>query len=170
MTHIEDLSREQLIQLARNFAKNWLAHDGLWFQAVEAAHGMEEAIALDAEAWRRFSPIEAKRIKEFLSLGDQGGLEALRTALDFRLYAILNRQSSVLADGVLRFTMNDCRVQSARKRKGLPDFPCKEVGLVEYSTFAETIDPRIETRCVCCPPDDHPDTCYCEWEFRLKSV
>lgn len=170
MTNIEDLSREQLIQLARNFAKNWLAHDGLWFQAVEAAHGMEEAIALDAEAWRRFSPIEAKRIKEFLSLGDDGGLEALRTALDFRLYAMLNRQSSVLVDGVLRFTMNDCRVQSARNRKGLPDFPCKEVGQVEYSTFAETIDPRIETRCVCCPPDDHPDTCYCEWEFRLKSV
>jgi Family of unknown function (DUF6125) len=169
MSGIEDLSHEQLLTLTRNFAKNWLAHDGLWFQAVEKAHGLDEAIALDAEAWRRFSPLEAKRIKALLGLPDNGGLEALQTALDYRLYAVLNRQASELADGVLRFTMNDCRVQSARKRKGLPDFPCKAVGLVEYATFAETIDPRIETRCVACPPDDHPDEFFCRWEFRLRT-
>ena len=167
MAGIEDLSHEQLLELTRNFAKNWLAHDGLWFQAVERAHGIDEAIALDAEAWERFSPIEAKRIKALLNLPERGGLEALQRALDYRLYAVLNRQTSELSDGVLRFFMNDCRVQSARKRKGLPDFPCKQVGLVEYSTFAKTIHPRIETRCVACPPDEHPDDYYCGWEFRL---
>ena len=67
------------------------------------------------------------------------------------------------------FRMVDCRVQSARKRKGLPDFPCKSVGLVEYEWFAKTIDPRIETRCICCPPDAHPDDVWCEWEFIGKS-
>lgn len=168
MAGIEDLSHEQLLELTRNFAKNWLAHDGLWFQAVERAHGLDEAIALDAEAWGRFSPIEAKRIKALLNLPERGGLEALQKALDYRLYAAINRQSSKLSDGVLRFYMNDCRVQSARTRKGLPDFPCKQVGLVEYSTFAKTIDPRIETRCITCPPDAHPDEYYCGWEFRLE--
>ncbi len=168
MAGIEDLSHEQLLELTRNFAKNWLAHDGLWFQAVERAHGLDEAIVLDAEAWGRFSPIEAKRIKALLNLPERGGLEALKKALDYRLYAVLNRQTSELSDGVLRFFMNDCRVQSTRKRKGLPDFPCKQVGLVEYSTFAKTIDPRIETRCIACPPDAHPDEYYCGWEFRLE--
>ena len=52
--------------------------------------------------------------------------------------------------------MNDCRVQAARKRKGLADYPCKSGGLVEYRSFAETIDPRIRTSCIACPPDDHP--------------
>jgi hypothetical protein len=65
--------------------------------------------------------------------------------------------------------MLDCRVQSARKRKGLPDFPCKPVGLVEYEWFAKTIDPRIETRCIYCPPDKHPEDVWCAWEFELKS-
>jgi len=170
MPGIEDLPRDRLLDLARNFAKNWLAHDGLWFQAVEAAHGMDEAIALDAEAWRRFSPLEARRIKAFLGLPERGGLEALRTALDYRLYAVLNRQSSELDGGVLRFTMNECRVQRARKKKGLSDFPCKPVGLVEYGTFAETIDPRIRTRCVACPPDDHPEEFFCQWEFWLQEA
>ncbi len=168
MSTIADLSKEKLLELCANFAKNWLAHDGLWFQAVEKIHGMEEAMNLDREAWRGFSPIEAKRIKSFLQLPEKGGLEALREALNFRLYTLLNKQSSEFVDGKLRFYMNDCRVQSARKRRGLPDFPCKSVGIVEYSTFAETIDSRIKTRCLCCPPDDHPQEYYCAWEFWIE--
>jgi hypothetical protein len=51
---------------------------------------------------------------------------------------------------------------------GLPDFPCKSVGIVEYSGFARTIDGRIETTCLSCPPDRKPDEAWCVWEFRLK--
>lgn len=168
MSGIDDLSREELLELVRNFAKNWLAHDGLWFQAVERAHDLDHAIELDVEAWRRFSPIEAGRIKAFLGLPERAGLAGLRQALEYRFYAVLNRQTSQLEDGVLRFYMNDCRVQSARKRRGLPDFPCKPVGLVEYGEFATAIDERIRTRCIACPPEDHPDQYYCGWEFRIE--
>jgi len=168
MSEIENLSKEKLLELLKNFAKNWLAHDGLWFQAVERVHGMEEAIRADTEAWEKFSPLEAKRIKTLLDMPKNAGLEGLKTALEFRLYAVLNKQSSEIKDGKLYFYMNDCRVQSARKRRGLPDFPCKPVGLVEYSTFAHTIDDRITTKCIACPPDDHPKEFYCGWEFTLN--
>jgi hypothetical protein len=63
--------------------------------------------------------------------------------------------------------MNDCRVQAARRRKGLPDFPCKPVGLVEYGNFASSIDPRFLTECIACPPDPHPDQYWCAWKFTL---
>jgi hypothetical protein len=168
MNKIENLPKAKIMELLKNFAKNWLAHDGLWFQAVERAHDLKHAIQLDAEAWSRFSPIEAKRIKQFLHLPERGGLEALATALEFRLYAVLNKQKMTWKDGKLIFTMVDCRVQSARKRKGLPDFPCKPVGLVEYTTFAAEIDPRIKTRCITCPPDSHPEDSYCVWEFSIE--
>jgi len=164
----DDLTRDKLLVLLENFAKNWLAHDGLWFQAVEHAHGLDHAIDLDTEAWSRFSPIESRRIKEFLDLPDRPGLEGLARALDYRLYAVLNRQSTELSGGRLRFYMNECRVQTARKRKGLPDFPCKKVGLVEYASFATEIDPRIRTRCLACPPDDHPPEYHCGWEFWIE--
>jgi len=42
------------------------------------------------------------------------------------------------------------------------------VGIVEYSTFAKEIDPRIKTRCIVCPPDKHPDDYYCAWEFVIE--
>ena len=165
----EDLTREQALELLEDFAKRWIAHDGLWFQAIEQARGLDEAVERDIEAWRKFTVIEAKRIMSFLDLPKNGGLDALERALKFRLYAFLNIQEcSRPDDHTLIFKMLDCRVQSARKRKGLIDHPCKPVGEVEYSLFASTIDSRIKTTCIACPPDPHPEEFYCGWKFTLE--
>jgi len=162
------LPKEELIRIIVDDAKNWLAHDGLWFQAVEKADGLEKAISADTEAWEKFTVIEAKRIMARLGLAPGGGLKALEECLKHRLYARLNSQKfELLNEKRAVFRMLDCRVQSARKKKGLPDFPCKSVGLVEYAGFARTVDPRIETRCIACPPDKHPAEYWCGWEFTL---
>ncbi|MCL4516445.1 MAG: DUF6125 family protein [Firmicutes bacterium] len=166
---ISDLSREQLAELLRDFGKRWLAHDGLWFQAIERKFGIDNAIELDIAAWEKFTVIEARRIMEFLGLTSGQGLPALEEALKFRLYALINQQEILRPDDrTLIFRMNKCRVQEARKRKGLEDFACKPVGLVEYSEFAKTIDPRIKTECIACPPDNHPEEFYCGWKFTLE--
>lgn len=166
---MRDHTKEELIDLLEDAARNWLAHDGLWFLAVENDSGMDKAIELDAQAWRQFTVIEAKRIMERLGIKPGGGLSALKKALGYRLYACINEQEiSEVDNHTLLFRMKDCRVQSARHRKQLPDFPCKPVGLVEYEYFANTIDSRIRTRCITCPPDDHPSDYYCAWEFTLK--
>ncbi len=168
--NLNDFSHDELKAFVTDLAKRWLAHDGLWFQAVEREYGMEAAIEADKNAWENFTLIEAKRIKKLLSLPENGGLKALARALNFRLYAFINEQEVVwIDDNKLEFRMKECRVQSARKRKKLPDFPCKPVGLVEYSGFASTIDSRITTKCICCPPDDHPKDYYCAWEFQINT-
>lgn len=163
-----DYSKEQLLKILQDMAKRWLAHDGLWFQAVEKDYGMDAAIKADTAAWEKFTVLEAKRIMELHGIEPNGGIPALKKALGFRLYALLNKQEIIdIDENKIIFRMNDCRVQSARKRKNLPDFPCKSVGLVEYSGFAKTIDPRIKTKCVACPPDEHPEEYFCAWEFWI---
>ena len=165
---LNDMSKEELIRIIIDDAKNWLAHDGLWFQAVEKVHGMEQAIEIDREAWRSFTVIEAKRIMERLGMKPGGGIPALVECLRHRFYARLNLQDVLeQSDSRVVFRMLDCRVQSARKRKGLADFPCKTVGVVEYAEFARTIDPRIKTCCMACPPDAHPEEFWCAWEFTI---
>jgi hypothetical protein len=161
-------SKEELIDLLEMAAKNWLAHDGLWFLAAEGAFDMETAIELDRQAWERFTVIEARRIMRFLEIDPGGGIPALKKALRYRLYAHINEQEIIdLDERTFVFRMNECRVQVARQRKGLPDFPCKPVGLVEYGKFASTIDLRFQTRCITCPPDPHPEGYFCAWEFTL---
>ena len=166
---LADLSRDDLEGMLRDAARNWLSHDGLWFLAVEERFGLEAAMELDGRAWEAFTAIEAKRIMERHDIEPGGGIEALARALGLRLYALINRQEIVeQTDRRLVFRMNECRVQAARRRKGLPDFPCKSVGLIEYRGFAHTIDPRIETRCLGCPPDPHPGDWHCAWEFIIS--
>ena len=162
-------SREELEGMLEDAALDWLAHDGLWFLAVEERFGMQAAIDLDAKAWESFTVIEAKRIMKRHGIAPGGGILALAKALGCRLYAFINEQQIVEQTAErLVFRMNDCRVQAARRRKQLPDFPCKPVGLVEYAGFARTIDTRIQTRCLACPPDPEPRGWCCGWEFTLR--
>lgn len=167
---LADLPRKRAEELATAVSANWLANDGIWFQAVEFAHGMNDAKRCNDSAWARFSPVEAGLIKKMLGLGKHPGLEGLKQALGFRLYARINTQS-IEDDGpdAFIFRMNQCRVQAARKRKGLDDYPCKSGGLVEYTYFARAIDDRIRCECVACPPDAHPEEWFCAWRFSMAS-
>lgn len=162
------LSKDELISYIEDISKNWLAIDGTWFLTAEKKYGIEEAIRLDVESWKRFSPAEARRLKKRFNLPERGGIPALIKGLKFRVYANINEQEIVeVSENRCVFRMNKCRIQTTRNRKGLPDFPCKPVGIIEYGYFAKTIDPRIKTKCICCPPDEHPDEYYCAWEFTI---
>ncbi|RPJ63656.1 MAG: cytosolic protein [Dehalococcoidia bacterium] len=164
---LTSLPREKIIDFIDAVSVNWLAGDGLWFQAVEQRQEMFTAKRCNDTCWTKFSPIEAYRIKDLLHLPELGGLEALETALGYRLYSRINVQSTEREAGNLIFRMVECRVQVARKRKGLEDYPCKSAGVVEYSSFARAIDPRIKTECIACPPDIHPEEFCCAWKFYI---
>lgn len=167
MKNIEDFSREELLTLIDVYAKNWLAHDGCWFLATEEQYGMQQAIELDAKSWERFAVAEARRIMKGFGIPSNGGLKALERAFQYRLYAAINRQEIEWSDEeTMTFRMLECRVQRTRREKGLPEFPCKSVGTVEFTQFAKTVDSRIQTQCIACPPDPTTDF-TCAWEFHI---
>lgn len=166
----DSFSREELIELIETYSKNWLAMDGVWFQSVERKYGMEEAIYHDREAWKSFTVIEARRIKQFLSLPERAGLEGLAKALALRFYGNINKDEIILSPDkkTLIYRTLECRVQSARKRKQMGFHPCKSVGIIEYSGFAQVIDNRITCECLSCYPEITDDSCCCAWRFTLN--
>ena len=165
--NLSAFSKDELIELIEIYSKNWLAMDGVWFQSVERKLGMDEAMYHDAEAWKRFTVIEAKRIKEFLKLPDKSGIDGLAKALKLRFYANINEDKIEIDGNTLTYTSVNCRVQRARERKGMPFHPCKSVGIIEYSGFAETIDSRFVCECISCYPDITDNSCCCKWKFVL---
>ncbi|QQO07444.1 DUF6125 family protein [Breznakiella homolactica] len=164
---IENLPREKLLELLSIYAKNWLATDGLWFQGVETHYGFTTALDIDREMWEQFTVIEARRIKAFLELPEHSGLAGLKRALQFRLYAPLNKTETYMEGQSLIYRVVTCRVQDARQRKGLEYHTCKPVGTVEYSLFAAAIDPRITTEVLSCHPDVTDPGCNCKWKFSI---
>lgn len=165
---IKQLSKEELLHLLDIYAKNWLAMDGVWFQSIEQKFGMDEAIEHDKNAWRNFTVVEAARIKQFLQLPERAGIEGLEKALKFRVYAAINQDEILAKENVLIYRTLDCRVQNARKRKGMEFHPCKSVGLIEYTYFAKTIDDRLSCEAISCYPDITDTTCNCSWKFTLQ--
>lgn len=165
---LNHLSKEQLEELVRVYARNLLALDGVWFQSIEQKEGMDEAMHHDRNAWRRFTETEARRIKKFLGLPEHPGLEGLRQAISIRFSALANPEvECILDDNSLTYRVVDCQVQSARKRKGMPFHPCKSVGIIEHEYFAKVIDDRISCEAVSCFPDMTDESCACSWRFTI---
>jgi hypothetical protein len=162
-------SEEELQKILSAISANWLAVDGIWFQSVENNHDIFTAKKCNDACWSRFSPLEARHIMILCGLPEKGGLEALKEALSYRLYANINKHFFERPDRqTLIYRMKQCRVQEARNRKGMADYPCKSGGLIEYISFAQTIDPAIITECLACPPDPHPVDWFCSWKFTLS--
>lgn len=158
-----------LAALHRELHTGWLAADGVWFQAIETRRGMDDAKRANDTCWSRFAPLEAARALSILGIERGRGLPALKRCLAVRMYAHINEWEFVDETPTsFVFRMNKCRVQTARARKGLPDYPCKSGGCVEYRGFAHGVDPRIDTECVACPPDEHPAEWVCAWRFTLE--
>jgi hypothetical protein len=164
-----NMPEEKMMEFIEGLGINWLAGDGVWFQAVESEYGMLDAKRCNDSCWAWFSPFEAWSIKRLLNLGEKPGIDGLKKALGLRMYAQINVQSIIdESDNSIIFQMNDCRVQKARKNKGMDDYPCKSGGLVEYTNFARGIDSRIKTECIACPPDSHPEDWFCAWRFIIE--
>ncbi|KAF0233839.1 MAG: hypothetical protein FD177_1251 [Desulfovibrionaceae bacterium] len=163
-----NLSKKQLETFLDTFSKLWLGMDGVWFQAVESLEGMDGAKRVNDTCWARFAPLEAVRLKAMLKLSERGGLDALEEALKWRMNSRVNEVAAVRESDSLTFRVLTCRVQAARRRKGLQDYPCKSAGVTEYRGFARNVDARIRTECLACPPDPLGEGKFCSWRFTLE--
>lgn len=166
---LEGMTREQLIELLEMSAKNLVAMDGVWFQVLEERDGMDRAMEIDAEVWNRFPYSEVKRLKKFLGLGEHPGLEGLEKVLSLNYNTYANESSAHWEGDSLVFRIEKCRVQAARKRKGMEFHPCKFASVNEYGAFANAVDDRIQVECLSCYPEITDQTCSCSWRFTIPS-
>ena len=166
---LEELTKEQLEELVRIYARNLLALDGVWFQSVERGRGMDEAMAHDCAVWRRFTETEARRIKTFLGLPERPGTRRAGTSP-----RVSFRRAGQPPDGVppsgrcAGVPRGGLPGAVGSHPQGLPLHPCKPVGENEYAYFARVIDDRIGCEAVSCFPDMTEPDCACAWRFRLE--
>ncbi len=163
---LESLSEETLLKVIKMYSRNWLTIDGLWFQGVEDEYGLDAALKIDLKVWERQSLIEARRIKETLNLTGEGP-RAVMQAFNFltAMPSFALPEYEEKNSGGLVVSFPHCPVQETRLRQGRGEFPCKPVGITQFSGFAEVIDPRVKVKCLFCPPDPHPEDIWCKWEL-----
>jgi len=165
---LSEMPKERLLDLFFLHIRNLWRVDGLYFLGIEGKFGTNVAMEIDAKCWRLMGKLEARSLKEVLGVeGDD--ITSLMQVLRNTSWSLDQRNKEVEVSktkGIFRVT--ECRTQETRIRKGLREFPCKQVRFSYLKSFAEELNPKIEVACKVCPPDKHPPGVWCEWEFRLK--
>jgi hypothetical protein len=142
--------------------------DGLYFLEIEKKFGTEAATQIDARVWETMAALEAKSLQKMFNVIENPDIPTIMGLLRLTSWALdqpFKRIETSSERAVL--SINRCRTQEARLKKGLSEFPCKRVRFGYLKNFAKTINPKVEVNCLVCPPDKHPSDIWCSWEFKL---
>lgn len=158
------IPKEKLVELC---ARSVYTLDGLWFILLEDRYGLDFALNIDIEVWRRFSLIHARRLLKTFPLQGDSPLQTITNLLEIDPFIQAWKPQIMPSDGKVLVRMDDCPTQKARIRDGRGEFPCKPVGLAVFNSYAQAVDPRVRLSCLVCPPDAHPPQYWCEWQFEI---
>ena len=141
--------------------------DAYWFLGVEKSWGLPAAVKVNEEVWETIGAKTAREIKRRFSVPEKG-LDGFVRAQMYYPWTRISGHVITREGGKVIITVPSCLPQVARIKSGLGEFPCKDMHLKEFCAFAKEIDDTIEVKCVYAPPDAHPQTCFCRWEFTIR--
>jgi hypothetical protein len=163
------LSKDQLVELLKVYGRLGLTLGSLWFLEAERRWTTEDAVCMDASVWRRQGELEARRLAEFLGIGDSPTLaDVCRVFLLTPVWGGLGSTAEIVGDRCY-LTITDCRPQRTRCRKGLENLSCKPVGMGYFEGLLSGLGRNLRFRCVFCPPDERPSGAWCRWEAWIVS-
>jgi hypothetical protein len=166
---LSKMSLEKLLDYFFLQIRNLWRVDGLYFLGIEENFGTEASTEIDAGVWQIMAKIEAKRLRRMFQVGENAGVPTIMTLLQKSSWALDQPFKTIeISDNRAVLTIDRCRTQEARLKKGLSEFPCKKVRFGYLKNFAKTLNPNVEVNCIVCPPDKHPPDFWCKWEFKLQ--
>ena len=165
---IEDIPKEKLADFVFMHLRDLWAVDGLYYLGIEEDFGTEAATEIDRKVWEVMGKIEARKLKKLLEV-DGDDVASMIFTLQHSGWALDLEDKEIVVEKDKAILRNvKCRVQNTRLKKGLSEFGCKPVRFGFLRAFAKEFNPDIAVKCNVCPPDDHPDDIWCEWEFKMK--
>lgn len=165
---ISEIPKEKIADFIFMHLRNMWAVDGLYFLGIEEEMNTETATDIDRKVWEVMGKIEARNIKKFFNI-EGNDIPSMMKALRYSGWSLDLEDKEVIIEkdrGIIRNVK--CRVQNTRLKRGLKEFGCKPVRWGFLKSFAHEFDPNISVKCNVCPPDDHTDDLWCEWEFSKK--
>ena len=165
---VSSLSKEKLVDLLFMHIRNVFRVDGLYFLGIEKKFGTDVATGIDKSCWKKMAAIEAREIGRFLGRS-LFPIPDIMEALQLTSWSLDQGHKEVEVNQAKAvFRVVSCDTQLTRRRKGLPEFPCKQVRFEYLKAFVQELNPQVDVLCHVCPPDRHSEEIWCEWEFRSK--
>jgi len=163
---LEKMNKKEIMGYIDVLHKIFWNIQGNWMQYVSEKYGTEAAKAGDMHVFGRNGEVQAWLLKKLFGL--QGTVADLGRALIFStMLSNVEYEVSEVSQTHLRAKVTRCHMQLGRRKSGLPELPCKEAGLAALGRFGRAINSDLAIHCLVCPPDEHPEDLWCEWEWRI---
>lgn len=166
---LEDLSKAQLVELAKLYARLFFAMDGLWYLAVKELVDEEMATAVDLWVWDKYARYEVRRLPPLLNLQNDD-LASFARAFGFSPW-FSNLKHTFTREGKSRLTLTvlECPSLEAMKREGAgrERIFCSQVEPQLLHMVVQAFDPRARVIPVELPLKASDDDVCCRWQFVI---
>jgi len=166
MEKLSKCSKDELLEFIDMFQKNWWNLQNNYILYLNNNFGEEAAVKADGHCFSANARVQVYRLSKMFGLKDD-----LQSVMDAMIL------STIWANGdydiwktdekSFRIKVTNCYQQVRRLEDGMGEFACKPAGFAIAETAGKVINPALDVKCIVCPPDDHPDDVWCEWEFTL---
>src|SRR4030043_1584592 len=117
--------------------------DSFWYLCITEKFGQPVADELNEKVWGRIAGMGAKDLVKRFQIKGQGLSSFLKAMQYWPWTVIVGYQVEEKEDEVI-LTVPSCITQEARLKRGLEEYPCREMHRAEFGIFAWGADPETQ--------------------------
>ncbi len=172
---LEDFSVAFLANLAREYARAYLAMDGFWNGAVRQRVGDKEALDCELVVWRRIANYVIPRIARLanIELPVKDVVEAIKVwqiGPDYAAPDIYRIRYDIKDNNHAVGTVSYCAALERYERDApeIIETLCHVVEVAAAEAQCYALHPRMKMTPLKLPPRKSPDEIACQWEFKIE--